>query len=224
MTQEKDNKITHPHLIICEGLDAKKYLIFFLQPLIKEDSRYDVFQVMDAGGNEDFPQFIKALPNLPQFSMVRSVTVIRDSEKNSLGASQSVQTLLKNNGFAIPGKPCEVAYPKGAEYGVKVGYALFPKFNLDNANGTLEDLCLSTLNPAEGKEGKLLEVANMAVTQVGELIRPHKNRLHTYLSLTDKFVGLKVGESATANAFDFSANELEPLKTLLSKMLENENA
>ena len=219
MAQEKDNKIARPHLIICEGRDAQNYLIFFLKPLIKDDKRYEDFQVLDAGGNDDLPQFIKTLSILSGFSMVKSVTVVRDSERNSRGASESIQTLLKNNGFAAPSKPCEVVYPSGTKHDVKVGYALFPKFNSDNANGTLEDLCLSTLNPTEDKEGKLLKAADNAVKQVGELQRPHKNRLHTYLSLTDKFVGLKIGESAKANAFDFSAAQVNPLKILLSQIL-----
>jgi len=69
----------------------------------------------------------------------------------------------------------------------------------------------------------LLKIVDDAMTkaeEVGEgLRRPHKNKLHTYFSLTDDFVGLKIGESAKANAFDFSAKEFESLKTLLEEML-----
>ena len=43
MCGEKDNKITHPHLIICEGLDAKLFLMYYLQLLIKHDNRFEQF-------------------------------------------------------------------------------------------------------------------------------------------------------------------------------------
>jgi hypothetical protein len=59
--KEKE-KIRFPHLVICEGLDAKRFLIHFLEHLIESDSRIDNnFQVMDAGGITELPMFIKSL-------------------------------------------------------------------------------------------------------------------------------------------------------------------
>ena len=105
---------------------------------------------------------------------------------------------------------------------IKVGYALFPIFDSDKTSGTLEDLCLCTLfHQASAMSLKVVDDAVTKVEKDGEkLRRPHKNKLHTYLSLTNDFVGLKIGESAKANAFCFSAREFEPLKTLLNEMLK----
>ncbi|MDR1070204.1 MAG: hypothetical protein LBL37_05430 [Gracilibacteraceae bacterium] len=55
----------------------------------------------------------------------------------------------------------------------------------------------------------------MTAAELGAFSREHKNKLYTYLSLTDEYVGLKIGESARAEAFDFAANNLSPLKGLL---------
>ena len=218
MGQQKEIKIKRPHLIMCEGRDAERYLIYFLQPLIIADDRFDKFQVEDVGGINELPRFVKTLPLLPKFSTVlSSLTIIRDAEKNAQGASQSIQRILRDNNFATPIKPCCIASPTKEEHSVKVSYALFPKFALDDENGTLEDLCLNTLNLTERR---IRDIAYNAVTQMKTLKRPHKNTLHVCLSLTDEFVGLKIGESAKANAFNFAANDLAPLRALLYKMLE----
>ncbi len=221
--KEKANvKIECPHLIICEGIDATLFIVYWLEKVFKDFDRYKQFQPVKADGNSDIPRMIKMLPSLPNFSTVRSLTVVRDSETNPQGAAQSLQASFLNAGFAVPSGPCVVARPAGSERNVKVGYALFPKLNSSDESGTLEDLCLKILDHPD-KE-KILCIADDAVEackeQVGQLKRPHKNRLHTYLSLTDKFVGMKIGQSSEAKAFNFLASEMEPLKTLLCAMLE----
>jgi hypothetical protein len=70
----------------------------------------------------------------------------------------------------------------------------------------------------------MLGIVDCAMSHVteefGKLRWPHKNRLHTYLSLTDSFVTCKLGEAAGNNAYNFDALELEPLKKLLQAMLD----
>jgi len=222
---EKEDKIERPHLIICEGLDAKLYMIWFLEALIRDSIIKDkMFQAMDAGGITNLPIFIKTLPNLPNFDdIVKSITIVRDSENNSKGASQSVQVLLRKGGFAVPVAPCIVARPDENDRNIKTGYALFPKLDTDSTNGTLEDLCLNTLT--NRNKGMLMGIVEKAIEshskQVDKFKRPHKNRLHTFLSLTDKFVGLKIGESAKLNAFDFQSDDVKPLKEFLCAMLKD---
>jgi hypothetical protein len=216
-----DNVIERPHLIVCEGKDAKNFIIWYLQHLIQSDSRFEKFQAMDGKGVTDLQKFIKDIPALRGFEEVRSITVIRDSETNADGSSQSVKTMFANNRFAVPDAPCAAAVPSAGEHSVKTGYALFPGLNSETQNGTLEDLCLKLLKPERDGE---LEIAKDAVVrrgqEIGTLKCPHKNMVHTYLSLTDEFVGMKIGESAKANAFDFSAEALAPLKDLLTVMLD----
>ena len=220
---EKEDKIERPHLIICEGLDAKLYMIWFLEALIRDSIIKDkMFQAMDAGGITNLPIFIKTLPNLPNFDdIVKSIIIVRDSENNFKGANQSVQALLRKGGFAVPVEPCVVARPDENDRNIKTGYALFPKLDADSTNGTLEDLCLNTL--IDQNKDMLMGIVEKAIESHSERFdkfkRPHKNKLHTFLSLTDKFVGLKIGESAKINAFDFQSEDVRPLKELLCAML-----
>ena len=224
MADKEYDKIFLPHLIVCEGLDAKLFIQYFFQPLIKQNPLFDLFQAIEPGGNEDIKKLIKALPSLPNFNdILKSIIIVRDAENNSKGANQSVQAILRNAGFAAPESPCVVAFPTERMYHVKVGYALFPVFNSTEVNGTLEDLCMQTL--ANPNKDAILDIADSAVElyqeQFGRFKRPHKNRLHTYLSLSDNFVGLKIGESANANAFDFAAHTYKPLVDLMTAMLED---
>ena len=71
---------------------------------------------------------------------------------------------------------------------------------------TLEDLCLSLLEPTD-RETMLEEIDAFLGHLQGGYQRSfphlHKARLHTYFSITDRFVGMKIGEAAAAMAFDW---------------------
>ena len=45
--------------------------------------------------------------------------------------------------------------------------------------------------------------------------RKFKTRLHTYFSITDNYVSLKIGEAAKAGAFNWESPKLSPLKSFL---------
>ncbi len=48
----------------------------------------------------------------------------------------------------------------------------------------------------------------------------HKNKLHTYFSSTDSFVGMKIGEAAKAQCFDFSHVNLDFLKNAVIDLID----
>ena len=50
--------------------------------------------------------------------------------------------------------------------------------------------------------------------------REFKTKLHTYFSVTDKYVSLKIGEAARAGAFNWSSEKLTPLKRFLLELME----
>jgi hypothetical protein len=213
-----------PHVIVCEGRDAENYLIWLLQALIVNDKAFDLFQVIDAGGIGDLSRYVAVIPELPNFSLIKTLTVMRDAETNAIDSERSVRNLLKKHRFAVPSSACTPCRPCPCddERRVITGYALFPRFGKEAEDGTLEDLCLETL-AKEDAEGRL-RIVDGAISQVGEKFRElkctHKNRLHTYLSLTNEFVTKKLGESARAGAFDFQAPALEPLKNFLRSMMD----
>jgi len=220
--KEREKIIRFPHLIVCEGLDAKLFMIYYLESLIKKDKRFDQYQVIDSGGVRELRLFLRTLPKLSGFDAVRSLVILRDAESSAQGAHQSVMDLLREECYAVPESACKIALPGNVHHQIKIGYAFFPSLNAHNENGTLEDLCLNILS--DSNSGTVLGFVDSVIQARQDVVtvfkRPHKNKLHTYLSLTDEFVGLKIGESARANAFDFTARVFESFRVMLLKMLD----
>jgi len=141
-------------------------------------------------------------------------------ETNAASACQSIQAALRDTGFAAPDKPCCRMTDSRASYPhISTGFVLFPSCSAALQNGTLEDLCLRMLAQENAKT--LLSSADAALAPYKkQLPRLHKNRLHTYFSMTDAFVSLKVGEASRDGAFCYECPEMESLKSFLVQMAQ----
>jgi hypothetical protein len=208
----KNKKIERPRLILCEGKDAVYYLIELLKIFIEQDSRFEDYQALDFEGNSDLRPYLGTLRAMEGYERVQSIVVVRDAEKNAESAVQSIVGAFRAYGFGCPSTPC-VMSNAGTP---RTGFVLFPSCCDELENGTLEDLCLRTLSKEDSND-----ILSRVDTLVGDLHfrSPHKNRLHTYFSLTDDYVSCKIGEAAKARAFNFNSPEIESLRRFLSQML-----
>jgi hypothetical protein len=209
---KKNISIVKPHLIICEGADATYFIISILAHVTNEDSRFEEYQALDFGGISDLHLYLENLQKLSGYKEVKTITVIRDAEKDARSALASIKGAFSKAGFA-----CAEGVNKVSTKGTpRTGYTLFPSCGEALENGTLEDLCLRTLSKDNSKD--VLLKSDTAVKDFC-FKRPHKNRLHAYFSLTDEYVGMKLGEAAKALAFDFNCPEIKSLRQFLSQML-----
>jgi hypothetical protein len=181
--------------------------------LIRQDSSFDEFQVRDFKGITQLADHIVTLKELENYETVRSIAIVRDAETNAGSAAQSVISALSKAALPTPKCPGEIV----SSGGLKTGFVLFPSCGAELENGTLEDLCLQSLAGDDAKN-KLSAADNLL--QKYTFKRPHKNRLHTYLSMTDAYVSLKIGEAFRAGAFSFSLPQIESLKEFLLRFLE----
>jgi hypothetical protein len=72
----------------------------------------------------------------------------------------------------------------------------------------------------------IVAIAENAVAKVNALTplkKPHKNKLYTYFSLTNDYVGIGF-EKSVNSAIDFTSDKLNPLKALLEDVLATETA
>jgi hypothetical protein len=175
------------------------------------------------GGITEFPKFFNFLTVASKInSFLKTIIVVRDAESDYNAAKDSITAFLKNNNFAVPSEPCKLVKPKKGEHNIAIGFALFPSFTLSDP-GTLEDLCLNTLKDRNSEQ--LLHVVDRAlcdakiILNIGTFKRYHKNRLHTYLSLTDKFVTKNLGIASEAGAFNFSSKLLQPFKDMMLEII-----
>lgn len=210
--------IYHKHLILCEGIDEWKFLVRYLNsPALEENPFFSKdIDVFDFGGNEQLSGYLAALKGIQGYSDVVSILVIRDAELDVQKAVRQVQSAFRTNGLDVP-----AAQGQWTEGVPKTCFLLFPAFGTEERPGTLEDLCLTILDNAAAETP--LEEIDTFIEHLREnrkkpFSHPHKARLHTYFSVNNKFVSMKVGEAADAGAFNWFHPNLNPLKDCLSKM------
>ena len=162
-------------------------------------------------------QKLAVLKNMAGFDKVTSLLIIRDAERDAISASREIQHALEKNGLPVPqGAHCW----EGES--IKTGFVLFPTCDGAVQNGTLEDLCLSILSDPSSEE-VLKEIDGFLKRLEGRrqktFARIFKAKLHTYFSVHNDYVSLKIGEAAVAGAFDWENAALEPLKNFLEEII-----
>jgi len=205
---KQDREIKKTKLILAEGIDAFYFLINLLDKLNIDD-----FQVFDYGGISELTEYIKSLflkANAEKFKEVTTLLIMRDSEKSSESATQSVNSSLKATKLINKDlKPFCIENQNERD----IGFMLFPGYDENNnlcESGTLENLCLKILkdqNLRKHIEEYINDFKNKTST---EFKREHKNLLHSYLSFTDEFVGMKLAEALKADGYDLNSQYLKP--------------
>lgn len=219
MPRTTNTRIQKPHLVLCEGRDEQEFLIKYLNSAALADvpGFSDDIQVIDFGGNSQLARMLAILKNMENFDQLVSLLIIRDAETNAESACREIQHALKQNDFPTPQKPhCWVGQL------LKVGFVLFPTCNDIARNGTLEDLCLSILSDPQAED--TLKEISLFLKQLENrrqkpLSRIFKAKLHTYFSVHNNYVSLKIGEAAEAGAFDWNNPALDPLKVFMQEVL-----
>lgn len=209
-------QIVKRYLILCEGRDAEKFLINYLNSKeLEDDPRFsNDIQVLDFCGNENLGNFLMNLKNMDRFDQVTSLVIIRDAEKDYEKACREVSRSLNKCGFASP-EDSRIWIID--ETGLRIGFLLFP---LDNNAGTLEDLCLNILSEKDN-ETILSSIDKFLVGMESNFgrkyRRKHKNRLHLYLSSSDEYVAMPLGTASSAGAFNWGSDELLQTRGFLSE-------
>ncbi len=104
---QKIEALHKPHLIVCEGMDEKWFLIRFLNSAALSGAPFfsrDI-QVVDFGGNEELTQELEVLRVSPGFSEVRSLLIVRDAERDGEAAVREIRHSLQRTGLPVPDGP-----------------------------------------------------------------------------------------------------------------------
>jgi len=212
--------IEKPFLILCEGKDAELFLIHYLNSeALQEEPRFsNDIQVFGFNGNDTLRKSLGVLLNTEGFEQVSRILVVRDAEKDPDAASKSIQMAFRRCGLSAP-TDCNV-WAESTDNNIKAAYTLFPTCASEPTPGTLEDLCWQIL--AEDNADTVKEAINgfledLKLEYDRSFPREFKARLHTYFSITDSYVSLKIGEAAKAGAFDWSADALLPFRELIQE-------
>lgn len=195
--------------LLVEGKDAEQFFIWAC-----EHYKFEHIQVQNFGGITELDNFLDTLKVLPNYTEIPAILIIRDAETDSNAAIHSIQTSLEKNEFIVPQRPYQ--FIEGTP---SVEFAILPGIEDSNGNycaGTLEDLCMLTINenPIWNKIDNFLT----SVQSEHKLTHWHKSRLHAYLSVTNKFVGMKIGEATRAGAWNWEHQAMKKFKQAMSNI------
>lgn len=215
-----------PYLILCEGVDEKNFLIWYIKYLVQKSFVPDQINIIDLGGIKDISSGLRTITKQEYFNDMKSILIVRDAESDASAAVQSLQnSIQKVFGENVPA----VNNFKMISNKLKIGFVLLPgEDSIGNfRNGTLEDLCLEILKEKE-EQISVDILKNTAIDYVNSVQKlrnqkfstVHKNYIHTFFSVTDKFVGSKIGEAAHYGCFDFSSPKLDFLECAILKLVE----
>jgi len=201
-------EIVKTKLLVVEGVDALHFCISALDAYGVDD-----VQVMDFGGVRDLTAYLKSLSLFPGYDNVKTIVIARDAESDPVAAINSVRSSFKQTSLPVPQNPFEFT---GAT--LKTAFMIFPGYEVQALTpGTLEDLCLDVV-----KDCSTFDCVNAYIqclqSNGHEIKRPHKAKLHTYLSGKSDFVGLKIGEAAKAGAWDWDHLKLKPYRDIITAM------
>ena len=194
------------NLLLTEGADAMYFLIWALQAY-----KFENIQVEDYGGIKDLTAYLKILKNRAGFEDITKMLIIRDAETDADAAERSICSSLLNSGFTAPNKAGEYEGELP-----EIAYYLFPGTRTDDRydNGTLEDLCMNLVDDV--KELDLADAyVEKAHVEIAPLTHMHKSKLHAYLAIKNKYVGMKIGEAAKAGAWNWDSVYMEKYKDLM---------
>ena len=129
-------------MLLCEGRDESRFLIEYLQYLLREvDKVYDNIQVENFGGINELSKKLKTLGNMESFEKVKKIAVIRDAETDWTGALSSIDssiTASQISGALI--------------FGGALSFFLVKMMKEIGKNGTLEDLAIKILKEDHDSE------------------------------------------------------------------------
>ena len=128
-------RIESNKLLIIEGKDEE----FFFKALLKHEN-IDNFQIIGAGGKDRFPQQLRIVVNLQNFSeVVDTLGFVRDAEQNKANSAfSSICDQLRRNNLPVPTSINEVI----EEEGRRIGIFIMPN---NSDEGMLEDLCIESI-------------------------------------------------------------------------------
>ena len=216
-------KITGKNLIMCEGRDEDLFLRYYLnsKERISEDPRYstDVY-IFNFGGISDLKKQLKTIRSVPGFHDIKTLLILRDAETDAQGAINQVKKDLGSTNFAVPEVPGEWSKTGNP----RTAFLFFPTLGKAPVEGTLEDMCIKMIKedyqPEEVIDSFEKTMEKLEEEKIREYPHPFKSKMHGFFSLTDKFVGMKIGEAAKAGAFDWNHPELKELNRMMLESFE----
>lgn len=192
-----------PVVLVVEGKDDELFFSAFVEHLGLEHR----VQVVECGGRDNLRAVLRAVKTNPGFGQVHHLVIVRDADKDSGAAFQSVQSALEYAQLPKPKSPLE------STIGTKpvVTVMILP---IGKQVGALEDICLESVidDPAlPCVEGYFECLRTQGLPLPKQL---SKAKVHAFLA-SRKEPDLRLGEAARARYWPWDAEAFEEIRQFL---------
>ena len=220
------NRIVKSYLILCEGKDVENFMRYYLNSKeLSNDPRFgNDIQTFDFEGVDNLPVYLGNIVKMERFESVKRILVLRDAETDVKKAISMVQKAFRVTGLPIPENVN--SWKKAADtsgYDIATAFTLLPTCDKNPIEGTLEDLCWNILkhNSAVEMKEDIQGFIDDIKKKYGTIsTHEHKSRIHTYFSVNEDYISLKIGEAAKVGAFDWNSEKLNGLNKIITNGFE----
>lgn len=197
-------------LLLVEGNDEVRFFNAFLNFL-----NIRPIQITSVYGKDNFAPFLRNSVIVSRnFLQLKKLILVRDADDDAQAAFQSLGSALTGAGLPVPHDPF-LNWATGYPF---VSIAILPD---GNSRGTLEDLCLRSIQDNDENSAALNCVEQYLICRGlspgAESGWDSKARLHSYLAVGNR-PGLRLGEAADAGVWDWGSPALRPLASFLGQL------
>ena len=199
-------------IALCERIDIAAFVDVYIKYLRTQGMEMPKVRIVNLQELENLPQYLDDLEQFLEPANIGKVLVFADASKKRLEKQYFITTALQRS------------FLQSLEY----NFYLFPRKS-EKGNwtpGFLEDLLLPTLSQESSEECEfynLHSVTHEFLFSVqncrgkgNRFVNASRNFLYSYLSGTEKFVGLRLGEAAAKGAFDLENEVFKDLREFMN--------
>lgn len=211
----KQNSINVEVLLLCERLEIAQFMHAYLRHLFKQGEHLPNMQIINFQGFDKLPLLTKKLRLMDGCERVSKAVFIADAADELEWRMQKFFA-VRDNTFFREVKYCTHFFFPGRKKGHRWRH------------GFLEDILLEALYQETSEYSdyynlysiseEYLKMVNNCRGRDNKLLNYNRHFLYTYLAVTDKYVGLRLGEAALAGAFNLEYEGFDSLRECLKKL------
>lgn len=201
-------------IALCERIDMAAFIDVYIKYLRTQGMEIPKVRIVNLQELENLPQYLDDLEQFVEPANIRRVLIFTDAGRKRLQRQHFITVLLQRS--FLRNLNCDFyLFPSKSETGKWTP-------------GFMEDLLLPALSRESSEECEfynLHSVTHEFLFSVqncrgkgNRFVNTSRNFLYSYLSGTEKFVGLRLGEAAAKGAFNLGHESFKDLREFLSKL------
>ena len=198
-------------IALCERIDIAAFVDVYIKYLRTQGMEIPKVRIVNLQELENLPQYLDDLEQFVEPANIGKVLIFADASKKRLERQYFITAALQRS------------FLQNLEY----DFYLFPRKSAKGncTPGFLEDLLLPALSQESSEECEFYNLHSITHEFLfsvqncrgkgNRFVNISRNFLYSYLSGTEKFVGMRLGEAAARGAFDLEHEGFKDLREFL---------